>query len=75
MNYTEIYQHAAIALLANIQDRPAALPEQLAAWYATLLHYPTSGVAWALTGIIYCKRSLYALHGKPPYADDTRRAS
>jgi hypothetical protein len=54
----------------------AALPEQLAGWYATLLHYPTRGVGWALTApIYYCKISLYTLYGKPPYQDGNCRAS
>lgn len=49
------------------------LSAQITAWYAERHMKPGNCPGTAAT--IYCNRSLYALHGKPPYADNTQRAS
>lgn len=53
------------------------LSTQITAWYAERLTKPgnTSRVGRASTATIYCSRSLYALHGKPPYADVLRQTA
>jgi len=47
--------------------------KQITAWYAERHMKPGNRPGAAYT--IYCNRSLYALHGKPPYADSWSRAS